>query len=839
MSGAARGGRASNPAEGGRTASSLRGAPPIDDAALAAASAEDLRCLGLLAFLCHDVVAAIDVWSRLNLIANPDPLIEASLGELFLCTEQPSRAYPRLLSACRAYRDVGFLWVNLADAAVQIGGREYAAEARRILDDARGMPRLDAMLSLERVEADYYAEMGYQAWLEADAIRAGLASARSDRREDTPARIEARAAAESGALTAEARAREWEARAKTFDARAVGMGELGRPLGVESGEPKGYEFFHNCRENPPARDHYAQFLIRRGRMREAAVVYSEIVHLRPTVRRYREKFVSTLDAWWASLDAGRRYATIRASLDESPFTPESLVQLLRLYVECVGVVSTPTVPHQGARNPQRSDKPLRPTTPRLRTAARDAESERNGTALTATSLSLLDWANEAGIPEFAASARRFFASSLERLTLPQLRDRLEVPVGVAGDRVAAAYAAVRELIAMVTASASEKWLIAAASVLAIGALTREVTAQTCGWTQRHPLISPSPRYGPGLAFDDQRSVLVLFGGWVVGSASSETWEWDGAAGTWTPRGAVGPSARYMHKMAYDELRHEVVLFGGWGPTGYLGDTWAWNGSSWTQRSTTNAPAARRPGGMAYDSDRGVIVLFGGYYSDGATTTFLNDTWEWNGSAWTRVHLGDPLGVVAPLARESVGLAYDRSTRKTMLFGGQTTPGGVYANDLWSWDGDTRTWTRLAASSLPATRLGHTFVYDESLGGFGLFGGYGSASFLNDTWLQKNGNWASMSPNGPAARYLQAAAYDRARGVTVVFGGDAGSYFGDTWELRICCPGDLNADRAVDSSDLGILLSAWQAGPAGDLDGDSDTDSADLGILLANWGQTCP
>jgi len=49
-----------------------------------------------------------------------------------------------------------------------------------------------------------------------------------------------------------------------------------------------------------------------------------------------------------------------------------------------------------------------------------------------------------------------------------------------------------------------------------------------------------------------------------------------------------------------------------------------------------------------------------------------------------------------------------------------------------------------------------------------------------------------------------------------------------------CPGDLNADGAVDSADLAVLLAAWGS-PAGDLDGDGTTGSDDIAIMLAAWG----
>jgi hypothetical protein len=68
--------------------------------------------------------------------------------------------------------------------------------------------------------------------------------------------------------------------------------------------------------------------------------------------------------------------------------------------------------------------------------------------------------------------------------------------------------------------------------------------------------------------------------------------------------------------------------------------------------------------------------------------------------------------------------------------------------------------------------------------------------------------------------------------------DMGVYeFGDTGPLP--CPGDLDCDRTVGHSDLGILLGAWEWSDEGDLDCDGDTDHSDLGILLAHWGEQCP
>ena len=55
-----------------------------------------------------------------------------------------------------------------------------------------------------------------------------------------------------------------------------------------------------------------------------------------------------------------------------------------------------------------------------------------------------------------------------------------------------------------------------------------------------------------------------------------------------------------------------------------------------------------------------------------------------------------------------------------------------------------------------------------------------------------------------------------------------------------CPADIDGNGAVDSADLGSLLSSWGtcAGCGADLDGNGVVDSADLGSLLSSWG-ACP
>jgi hypothetical protein len=129
-------------------------------------------------------------------------------------------------------------------------------------------------------------------------------------------------------------------------------------------------------------------------------------------------------------------------------------------------------------------------------------------------------------------------------------------------------------------------------------------------------------------------------------------------------------ARFYHAMAYDSRRGRTVLFGGIG-IGPLDDTWEWDGSAWTQVATTG-PAPRQEHAMAFDSQRALTVLHGGTYS-----MHYHDTWEWDGLAWRQVADDGP-------TRFAHAMVYSSQAARTVLFGGgpSTSPQA----DTWEYSG---------------------------------------------------------------------------------------------------------------------------------------------------------
>jgi Galactose oxidase, central domain len=204
------------------------------------------------------------------------------------------------------------------------------------------------------------------------------------------------------------------------------------------------------------------------------------------------------------------------------------------------------------------------------------------------------------------------------------------------------------------------------------------------WTLQHPRNSPSARGNQGMAYDEARRVVVLFGGVNIAKGGrvqdlGDTWTWDGT--NWVQQRVSGPSVREQFPMTYDSARGVTVLFGGEQVGNYqgLGDTWTWNGTAWSQLSPTSSPPNRLRAGMAYDAFTGTSILFGGQTCcSGGLSYDLNDTWTWNGSNWIQASPATP-----PTARDFFSMVYDQATQTIVLFGGEPIQSSPL-NDTWSY-----------------------------------------------------------------------------------------------------------------------------------------------------------
>ena len=195
------------------------------------------------------------------------------------------------------------------------------------------------------------------------------------------------------------------------------------------------------------------------------------------------------------------------------------------------------------------------------------------------------------------------------------------------------------------------------------------------WVQFAPAIAPGARRWTAMAYDDQRNVCILFGGYDGTTYNNETWSWDGAA--WTLLSpTTSPSARGRGKMSYDQKTGEMVYFGGRDAGGVIGETWIWDGSDWSQATTATVPNTNGifAGAMTYDEVRERHVHFGGTTS-GPT---LAQTWDFDGSDWTRRSDLPAAGRTGP------GLAFVRNLGKTFVFGGFST---TQLDETWEYQTD--------------------------------------------------------------------------------------------------------------------------------------------------------
>ena len=257
---------------------------------------------------------------------------------------------------------------------------------------------------------------------------------------------------------------------------------------------------------------------------------------------------------------------------------------------------------------------------------------------------------------------------------------------------------------------------------------------------------PGVRLGPAAAFDRRRGVVVLYGGYDGTSATGDTWEY--AGGAWRQRIPAGaaPPALSAAGLAYDEDRGVMVLFGGFDASVSRRDeTWEWDGAAGSWTRPVPAHAAARPGpalhGLRPGPPQGGDVRrlrhggagrqLGVGRRDGALDRPDRD----GGSGAARAEgrrargrlgprppralrgrrprrePGRPLGVdgaiprwtdrtVAggPGTRRDPAVAYDEARRRVVVHGGYA---GGLLSESWEWDGATGGWTDRTLPGAPA------------------------------------------------------------------------------------------------------------------------------------------
>ncbi|MBM3124909.1 MAG: hypothetical protein FJZ87_07505 [Chloroflexi bacterium] len=308
-------------------------------------------------------------------------------------------------------------------------------------------------------------------------------------------------------------------------------------------------------------------------------------------------------------------------------------------------------------------------------------------------------------------------------------------------------------------------------LIMIGGVLWSVRKPSFGWIPVEVKDKPGPLQDGEAAYDSRRNKIVMFGGATgyIGNNQwdykNDTWEWDGQ--TWTRMSPdVYPPARLDHALAYDENRGVIVMFGGLGQSGRLSDTWEWDGRTWTEKKSRDHPSPRSGHEMVYDPVRKKVVLYGGYNDP----TFYNDAWEWDGTDWKWIDLdadapaasvfalsyntdknfafgllsGTPGGTWKwekdtwtkvypnhePSNRSSTTVVYDPTRKLFFTFGG--IAGSDPTDDTWTFDGTD--WAEYSQGGVhPSARSDMTIWYDPFRKHVMLFGGHNGSTMYNDMW----------------------------------------------------------------------------------------------------------
>ncbi len=234
------------------------------------------------------------------------------------------------------------------------------------------------------------------------------------------------------------------------------------------------------------------------------------------------------------------------------------------------------------------------------------------------------------------------------------------------------------------------------------------------------------------------SATALLGGSVYLDSTGGLYWYDGNG--WQAVSATGtpPLVRLYASFAYDPGNDVALLFGGQDPGGTnftpYNDTWTLSATpgagmspptlKWKQVIPNTMPPTLEASGFVFDADKKVFVLFGG--RENTTATLGDDrTFTFDGTDWK-----DVSGTLRPPRRFLSAMAYDPVRKRTILHGGGHAD--TLRSDTWEWDGST--WTRLVDDTpTPLVRYWHSMAYSPQTHRMTVFGGADPNFYSNETW----------------------------------------------------------------------------------------------------------
>lgn len=606
------------------------------------AAAEDAFAAGLLGYVVGDVALSEAAWR--SLAAAPSEgataFVDAALGQTQLARGRCDWAWPRLALARRAYPEVGFLAVAVADCAAQLGDVEAA---QRALAASRGLSLPDPFNGADRVEADLLALGG-----------------------------------------------EYE--------RAFAL----------------YDWILLRRRGEAVRSRWAEMLARRGRGEDQLValdLLAWLVEHETTVPWYAWRLAERVDAWCEVASDAAVADALLGPLCMADTKSHWITQAMAAF----------------DRHGGRPEDTAAATWPPVRGG--------RGTLVRALShpssalRSLLeglgaDTMARTGLPRWAKYWAIAVCLHLDRGAAARdqawpalLANFVVVPVLRAWGGLAQRWASRGEprwtWRGPVRTAASLPPMRAALQVPGLGTVlygSRSGSARLVVVDEREAKdLTVLPWMGsPGLVLDPELGMLAI--GSVDGGSQVQVWSWAGGAWCVLP-GAGAPPPRFSPLVVFDEARHRVVLYGGHRPQAgrqprFLADTWEWDRQSWRQVESRSAPSARYGAALAYDRTRRCVLLFGG----GDFRGDLCDTWTFDGAQWRQER-----PTMRPPGRAYAALGQLAGQDRILLWSGRNhydpdAPPQEY-NDLWEWDGKTWEPASIAASSPRPPPTAYAFAFE--------------------------------------------------------------------------------------------------------------------------------